>query len=347
MKKTSDKFLKLLHSFLTVYLPKQRNSSLHTVLAARQVWSMFLGYVCDINDKKAERLVFADFNHSVVVGFLDTREKEKGWMPETRNHRLGVIRSFFRYTASIEPTLGFHSVELMRIPLKRSPNKSQELQYMSQEAMAALLREPGTTTKMGVRDTFFLSLMYDTAARNGELLGLRFCDLDSIRKTVYLLGKGSKPRIVPITDGNTIALFRKYAKLYHNHEDGVRPMFYTVRHGEIGHMSDDNIARLIKKYGAAAKKHCTEVPDHPHPHMIRRTRAMHMYQGGMPLEAIALFLGHEDPITTRIYAKADTEMKRKAMEKVKEKGFISESPKVDDTAIWNGNEEMIKILCGL
>ena len=65
------------------------------------------------------------------------------------------------------------------------------------------------------------------------------------------------------------------------------------------------------------------------------------------LEAIALFLGHEDPQTTRVYAKADLEMKRKAMEKVKEKCFDSKRPDVETTAVWMDNEEMIKILCGL
>jgi len=72
-----------------------------------------------------------------------------------------------------------------------------------------------------------------------------------------------------------------------------------------------------------------------------------MYQGGVPLEVLALILGHEDPQTTRIYARADLEMKRKAIEKVKEKGFDPERPSVEGQPIWVGNEEIIRILCGL
>ena len=70
------------------------------------------------------------------------------------------------------------------------------------------------------------------------------------------------------------------------------------------------------------------------------------FQAGMPLEVISLILGHEDPETTRIYAKADLEMKRKALEKVKERGFDSQRPEIE-TPVWAGNEEMIRILCGL
>lgn len=75
MKKKSDKFIQLLHSFLTVYLPKQRNSSPHTVLAAKQVWNMLLNYICNTTGKKAETVVFSDVSRVVVLGFLDAREK--------------------------------------------------------------------------------------------------------------------------------------------------------------------------------------------------------------------------------------------------------------------------------
>jgi integrase len=135
--------------------------------------------------------------------------------------------------------------------------------------------------------------------------------------------------------------------LYHPTGDGVRPMFYTVRNGEIGSMSDDNVAKFLKKYGDAARRCCPDIPEKIHPHLIRKTRSMHLYQGGMPLEAIALFLGHEDPVVTRVYARADTEMKRRLIEKAQAKGVGVEYLEADKSAIWIGNEDMIKKLCGL
>jgi site-specific recombinase XerD len=305
---------------------------------------MLLNYVCNAMGKRAESLAFSDVSRETVLGFLDTRGKEMGWAPKTRNHRLGTIRSFFRYVASLEPTLACYLVELKGIPLKKSKNKSFILEYLSVDAMAAILRQPGTSKKMCVRDTFFLSLMYDTAARDCEMLSMQFQDLDPAEKTVLLLGKGEKPRIVPITDDNTIALFHRFAKLYHPAGDGERPMFYTVRKGMIGAMSDDNVAKFLKKYGDAARMHCNDIPAKIHPHLIRTTRAMHWYIGGMPLEAIALLLGHEDPSVTRVYARADTEMKRKAIEKTKSAN--SERLLIEE-AVWTGNEEMIRKLCGL
>lgn len=346
MKKISDKFVQLIHSYLNIFLPKQRGRSPHTILAAKQVWNMLLNFICDSTGKKAECLDFTDISHAAVMAFLDTKEKERQWTAKTRNHRLGAIRSFFRYVASIEPTLSYYLEVLNRIPLKKAPNKSFILEYMSQEAITVMLCQPDTSKKMGIRDTFFMSLMYDTAARDSELLFMNFNDINSEGKKVYLLGKGNKPRVVSIDD-NTVAQFKRYAKLFHPSKEGSRPLFYTVRHGEVGRMSDDNVARFIKKYGLQAKELCTDIPDKIHPHLIRRSRAMHLYQGGMPLEVIALMLGHEDPLTTRIYARADLEMKRRALEKVKERGYDSMRPEVEPNAVWTGNEEMIRLLCGL
>jgi len=329
-----------------VFLPNQSGSSPHTVLAAKQVWDMLLNYICVTTGKKAETLTFAELDYASVMGFLDAKEKEKGWTPKTRNHRLGVIRSFFRYVSGIEPTLSYYLEALKKIPLKKMQNKTFILEYMSEDTVKAMLGRPGTSTKMGIRDTFFMSLMYDTAARDSELLSMHFHNLDPVNKTAYLLGKGNKPRVVPIGD-NTVSQFHRYAKLYHPTAVGASPLFYTVRHGSIGQMSDDNAARFIKKYGNEARKLCPEIPDKITPHMLRRSRAMHMYQAGMPLELIALILGHEDPQTTRIYAKANLEMKRKAMEKVKDKRgnpLVSEG---ETAAVWLDNEEMIRMLCGL
>ena len=72
---------------------------------------------------------------------------------------------------------------------------------------------------------------------------------------------------------------------------------------------------------------------------------MHMYQAGMPLELLAQILGHDDPSTTLIYARADTMMKRKAIESAEAiAGTVGPSAA---KASWEGNDEMIKRLLGL
>jgi len=100
------------------------------------------------------------------------------------------------------------------------------------------------------------------------MLSMPFNALDTARKTVYLLGKGNKPRIVPI-GGDTVQHFIRYAALYHSFGDGTQPMFYTVRHGKTNFMSDDNVAKFLQKYADMARMHCTDVPLEVTPHMVR------------------------------------------------------------------------------
>ena len=342
-KKQSDRFIPYLREFFTVYLPKQRNCSSHTITACRQTWNMLLGFVCASSGKRLEDIAFADLNRTTVMEFLDEMENTRGWTPSTRNHRLGCIRSFFRFSASLEPVLVIYLEELKGIPLKKSADKSRVMEFMTQEAMATVLRQPDTSTKMGVRDTFFMVLMYDAAARDCEMLSMRFCDIDPEKRTAYLFGKGSKPRLVPISE-DTIRHFHQYERIFHSSGDGATLMFYTTRHNERMSMSDDNVARFMQKYGASAKKQCPGVPEKITPHMFRRSRAMHLYRSGMPLELLAELLGHTNPETVWVYAYADTEMKRKAIKKAEVNASVRPSVEI---GIWDGDEDMIRRLCGL
>jgi site-specific recombinase XerD len=345
MKKTiNDSLFFHLREFFTIFLPKQARRSPHTILATQQVWNMLLSFVCAETGKRIETLAFTDLSHEKVMSFLDKMQQMKGWTPSTRNHRLSRIRSFFRYVASVEPILVVHLENLRGIPFQKGVNKSFVLEYMSKEAIATILRQPDPSQRNGLRDLFFLVLMYDSAARDCEMLSLRFCDFDPVRKVVYLLGKGNKPRSVPISE-NTVQHFYRYAKAFHPEKDEFSPMFYIVRHGNKEQMSDDNVARFISKYGASAKAECSEIPERVYPHLIRKTRSMILYQAGMPLELLAQLLGHVDPAVTLRYAQANNEMKRKAIE-----GISAVTGSVNpeaEAATWDGNDEMIRRLLGL
>ncbi|OGV50227.1 MAG: hypothetical protein A2017_00220 [Lentisphaerae bacterium GWF2_44_16] len=342
-KKIYDNFLKHLRNYFTVYLPKQRNSSPHTILSSKQAWNVFLRFLSDTKGMPLNKLGFHNIDHKTITEFLNAMESEKSWSVSTRNQRLSCIRSFYHYASICEPSLVIYLNDLNGIPLKNDIDTSKVIEFMSPEAMRCLLAQPDTSKKIGIRDQFFMILMYDTAARDCEMLGMKLCDFNEKDKTVYLIGKGSKPRMVPITD-NTIQHYQRYVKLYHENSFGEEPMFYTIHRHEKTPMSDDNVARFIKQHSMEAGKNCKDIPERVHPHMFRRSRAMHLYRSGMPLALLAEWLGHENPETTLIYAYADTEMKRAAIEKAS--AGAATLPKTE-TGIWEGNENLIRKLCGL
>lgn len=117
-----------------------------------------------------------------------------------------------------------------------------------------------------------------------------------------------------------------------------------MRHiGKVALGDGDTVAAFFAKYGSMAKAVCQEVPEHIHPHMMRHTRAMHLYQSGMPMVLLSQYLGHAQVETTMIYAYADTEMKRAAIQKA---DAVRGTKPVPDE-IWADNEEMILKLSGL
>jgi len=337
-------FFKLIRSYLMEYLPKQKCFSENTVKSYRDALNLLIEYLRSEKQLEVRQIRFDLFDRVLILGYLDWLEKTRLCSATSRNQRLMVLRSFFKYAGQMDCTQVALQVEVEDIPTKKVPGKIVE--FLSEDALQALLRQPDAATPKGVRNQFFMVLMYDTAARCGELLNLRVRDLriNTCHPVVYLTGKGDKTRSVPLMP-KTVAHCKQYLRIFHseNTSNGESPLFYTEIHGARQMMSADNVAAFMKKYGEAARLDCTEIPKRVHPHQLRHTRAIHFYRAGMPLSLLSEYLGHANAETTKIYAYADTEMKRAAIEKADHlrKGI---PPPV---SIWENDEDMILRLSGL
>lgn len=283
---TEKGFWSHMREYFTVYLPRQRHVSPNTVVSSRQTWNLLLKYMAAEKGVGLGDVTMSMIDARLVTEFLDHMEILKGWKPSTRNQRLSMIRSFFSYAASMEPSSYIHASGLAAIPLKKGINRAFVLEYMSENAVKALLGVPDISKRNGIRDQFFLSLMYDAAARDCEMLSMKLSDFREEVPAVYLMGKGAKPRLVPVS-AETKEYYLYYREKLHSTSPPSAPMFYTMHKGEKTEMSDDNVARFLKKYAAAARTVCKEVPERVHPHMLRKSRAMHLYQKGMPLSILA------------------------------------------------------------
>ena len=344
MKFTDEAFFKTIRDFLTVYLPKQKCYSENTVRAYQISLNLFIDYLTVTLKTPIHKLSFSHITTKNVTDFLDWLQSERKCGTATRNHRLMAIRSFTKYAAGKNPANIFLQTEMKTVPVQKSPEKIVE--FLSEEALKALLVQPSRSKPIGIRDCFLMTLMYDTAGRCQEILDLKWCDfeLDVPNPYVRLTGKpGGKVRTVPLMD-KTVQFLHLYAMHYHNLEnlksDGY--LFYTVIHEKRNQMSPDNVAAFMKKYGEQARPNCPGMPERVHPHQLRHTRAIHLYRSGFPLALLAEYLGHVHVETTRVYAYADTEMKRAAIRKADPDNLAAQEP-----AIWSGNDEMIKKLYGL
>lgn len=191
----------------------------------------------------------------------------------------------------------------------------------------------------------FLTVMYDIAARCQELIDLKIQDLCLMQTApcIYLIGKGNKIRVVPLLPKTTQHL-KSYLDKFHptTQRKPTDYVFYTYS-GPQKRMAKDTVVAFVKKYGTYARQIYPSIPERVHPHMRRHTRAMHLYQDGVPSALISRFLGHSQIEITKVCAYADTEMKRKAIQKAN-----STIPDTVPEPIWKTNDkEMIRKLAGL
>ena len=337
-------FFRATRDFLLDYLPRQRCFSQNTVRSYRQALNLFVLYLREQRGMAVSDLCFDLIDRDSILGFLDWLEDTRKCSCSTRNQRLMALRSFFRYAGQFDCAQMATYLTAQSIPAK--PHEIRPVGFLSESALAALLQQPVLSSSSGLRNLVFMILMYDTAARCSELTNMKICDLklQNPYPIAYLHGKGNKTRTVPLLP-KTVQHCEQYLRKYHPHErtDSTKPLFYTVIHGQQQPMSTDTVEVFVKKYGLKAHTICPEMPEHVHPHMLRHTRAMHLYRQGMPMMLLSEYLGHANVETTKIYAYADTEMKRAYLSKVDAKSLVEPSA----TPIWVNDEEMILKLSGL
>lgn len=114
---------------------------------------------------------------------------------------------------------------------------------------------------------------------------------------IVLHGKGDKYRNVPILEKTKKHLLA-YLCEFHMDSDKREPLFYATMNGQKHSLSSDTLENLIRNSAKTACNKGIEMPTRCHCHMIRKTRAMDLYQSGVPLTHIQQLLGHEDISTT-------------------------------------------------
>lgn len=315
MKIKEKRFFELIREYLTVFLPLQKSSSSHTIKSYKETLNAFLTFLCSYLQKPLKDISFSSVTPDSINAFLQWLEVERGCKTSTLNHHLSVIRAFLKYASIREPVYNDCYLSAGQV-VRRKEETKYIVKHFNDDALRAMLFQPNPAIKNEHRDQFCMILLYDTGARNSELLNLRLQDVVIDTSTPYIIirGKGKKIRSVPIMM-ETVRHFESYIKRFHKTTDPDSLLFYTIIHRQIQRMSDDNVARFIQKYATKAKAVCPTVPEKVTPHMFRHSRALSLYRKGVPLPLIAEWLGHSNLETTLIYAYADTEMKRAAIEK--------------------------------
>jgi site-specific recombinase XerD len=324
-----------LSRFLTDHLAGERDLSAQTIASYRDAIKLLLTWFRDEQATPPEKLRLSDLDRPRILAFLDWLQTDRGNSPATRNQRLAVIKTFARYAAVERPELLEQAAQILAVKQKKTP--ATDMGYLTGDEVKSLLAQPGAATRRGLRDTVLLSTLYDTAARVQEICDLNTADVRAARPMLITLhGKGSKTRRVPVMDP-TARLLDEYLNRRTPHPGvgaDADPLFQGPHHARLTRWAVTKIlARHVQSLrrsdpGYAAGLTIT-------PHAIRRTRAMHLLQAKVNLIYIRDLLGHADASTTEIYARADPETKRNAIENA----YPSLTP--DPLPDWTADQDLL------
>lgn len=309
--KTSD-FSTLLTHYLTHYLPVQRNLSSNTIRSYRDTFKLLLIFCRDEMKLNIAKLNISKLDRKCIEDFLLWLINVRKCSPSTHNQRLCAIHAFFNYVMTEEPGYIEYCNQILKIPNMVSP--SPPAQYLTPNSLKHLLSMPDVSTKQGRRHLVLLTVLYDTGARVSELVDICIRDIRlDFPAVITLHGKGNKIRTVPIMK-QTAELLHKY--LAENHVDTRNnpdlPLFCNAHRNK---MTRSGVTYIVQKYADMARETCLEIPVKISPHVFRHTKAMHLVQANVNPIYIKDYLGHADISTTEVYARADNESKRAALEK--------------------------------
>ena len=210
--------------------------------------------------------------------------------------RLVAVRSFYRimFAEGLEPHDYAH---LILIPKQRSPLPKH---VPSEKEMLILLESVVPVNVLSIRDRALLELLYATGIRNEEARTLAVSSLDLEQKTLFVTGKGSKDRVVPVGDW-VVPYLLEYLEVARsklvNKKEPTELLFVSKNGRQI---TNCNLGDLIRKHTKAAG-----LENRITPHSFRHACATHLLKAGADIRYVQELLGHADLSSTQIYTKLD------------------------------------------
>ena len=281
------------------HLSAERGLSPHTVRAYLGDVGALLGHAC-----RGGLADLAALDIGVIRAWL-AAQHASGMARATLARRAAAARTFTAFAHSRGWLDGDPG------PLLGTPRAVRHLpNVLAREQMAAVLADSGCASvsardpraaAIAWRDTAIMELFYASGIRVSELCGLDIGDIDDERRTVLVLGKGGRERVVPIGIP-AVGAVRQWC-------DAGRPLLATERSGPAlylgarGGRLDPRTARRVVHARIAA---AGSVPD-AGPHGLRHTAATHLLEGGADLRSVQEILGHASLASTQIYTHVSVE----------------------------------------
>lgn len=277
-KEDDEKYLKGFIDYLFI----EKNDSKYTIKNYELDIIEFFKYC------KENNILVLTINYKQARKYISHLYDQKRDKPATISRKISALRSFYRYLSN-------NGHENYSFDLLKLPKKGKRLpKYFEYNELEELFEVPDLNTPLGERNALILEMLYATGMRVGELISIKITDINYSTKTIKILGKGNKERIVYYN-----SITEKKLKLYL--EDGRCRLNknnndYLFLNENGGVLTTRGVEYILNKI---IEK--TSLTKHITPHMLRHSFATHLLNEGCDLLSVQELLGHESLSATNIY----------------------------------------------
>ncbi len=241
-----------------------------------------------------------------ITEYIDMMHKQ--YKPKSAKRKIACIKAFYHYMEmeNIIDVNPFHKINIKykepivlpkTIPLL-SIESILKYAYIQYRSAASNYQK-----QIALRNIIVLELLFSTGMRVSEVSNLKVKSIDLKSRNIYILGKGSKERIMCIANEGIVHLIDKYLKVRQSNSE------YLLLNKLGNHFSEQSIRNMVNCYAKAAG-----VEMHITPHMFRHTFATALLDEDVNIRYIQQLLGHSSIVTTQIYTHISTNKIRQILE---------------------------------
>ena len=280
-----------------IYCEKMKNLDPKTLKAYRIDLRQFFGFL-DSGDLQFGK-------ESICLYIEQLHDKFK---PKTVKRKIASIKAFSSYCEN-EEYLSINPFHTMKLKYKEPLILPKTINSSDVQAILKIAYNEQDKAKTKYanlqcdRDVAVLELLFATGMRVSELCSLKNADVDLFARFIRIMGKGSKERIIQLTNDEVVAALIKY----HNKDSAPNEPFLVNRDGH--RLSEQSVRQIIDKYVKKA-----DLKMHVTPHMFRHTFATLLLEEDVDIRYIQKILGHSSITTTQIYTHVSTRQQRLILE---------------------------------
>ena len=267
------------------YLLLEKNYSQHTVTAYINDIGFFESFLS--NEFEDDNLLRVNYNQirSWIVSLSDD-----GISNTSINRKVSSLKSFYKFLLK---TKQIDASPLVKHKALKAPKKIQ-IPFSEKELDLVLNQIKYKKGFEGIRDKLIVDLFYTTGIRRTELIHLKIQNVDLSNKTIKVIGKRNKERIIPI-----LTIIEEQVKKYLSERSSIQDVkeadyFFLLTNGV--KLNDSFVYRLINYYFSNVSEKVKKSP-----HILRHTFATHLLNNGADINSVKELLGHSSLASTQVY----------------------------------------------